>query len=129
MGKRYLIDSNVVIDYVASKLPQNGSDFVETIFNNDFLISIIVKIEVLGFDDLPFKIQAMEEFIDMADVFTLNETIARQTILLRRKHKKIKLGDAIIAATALVHDLTIISRNTKDFKNIMGLDCIDPHEL
>ena len=129
MGKRYLIDSNVVIDYVASKLPQNGSDFVETIFNNDFLISIIVKIEVLGFDDLPFKIQAMEEFIDMADVFTLNETIARQTILLRRKHKKIKLGDAIIAATALVHDLTIISRNTKGFKNIMGLDCVDPHEL
>ena len=31
MGKRYLIDSNVIIDYTSSQLPQKGSDFVENI--------------------------------------------------------------------------------------------------
>ncbi|AUD03719.1 PIN domain-containing protein [Spirosoma pollinicola] len=46
-----------------------------------------------------------------------------------RKNLKIKLPDAIIAATALVHGRTIIIRNTKDFQAIAGLTCINLHEL
>ncbi len=42
---------------------------------------------------------------------------------------KIKLPDAIIAATALVYDLFLISRNTGDFKNINYLKLIDPYNL
>ena len=38
----------------------------------------------------------------------------------------IKLPDAIIAATALVYDLTLISRNVSDFKNIEGLKVLNP---
>ena len=38
------MDSNVLIDYMALILPQSGSDFVEQLFNDDFLISIIVTI-------------------------------------------------------------------------------------
>jgi predicted nucleic acid-binding protein len=129
MGERYLIDSNVIIDYTASLLPQQGSDFVEDLFNHDFLISVAVKIEVLGFDDVPNKLTAMEEFIDSATVLPLDEAVTKQTILLRRNHKKLKLGDAIIGATALVNNLTIISRNTKDFDNIEGLECINPYDL
>ena len=59
MGQRYLIDSNVIIDYTSSRLPKNGSDFVERIFNSEFLISVVVKIEVLGFDEISNKIVAM----------------------------------------------------------------------
>jgi predicted nucleic acid-binding protein len=50
------------------------------------------------------------------------------SIDIRKKHKT-KLPDAIIAATALVYDLVIISRNISDFKNIDGLQVIDPHSL
>ena len=53
MGQKFIIDSNVIIDYTASRLPLNGSDFVEEIFNTHFVISVAVKIEVLGFDDVP----------------------------------------------------------------------------
>lgn len=129
MGKRYLIDSNAIIDYTASLLPRSGSDFVEDLFNQDFLISVAVKIEVLGFDDVPDKLKAMEEFINSATVLPLDEAVTNQTILLRRKYKKLKLGDAIIGATALVNNLIIISRNTKDFENIEGLECINPYDL
>ncbi len=45
MGKRYLIDSNVIIDYTALRLPEKGSDFVENLFDTDFLISVATKIE------------------------------------------------------------------------------------
>jgi hypothetical protein len=64
MGKRYLIDSNVLIDYTALRLPEKGSDFVENLFDSDFLISVATKIEVLGFNDLPEKLLAMEEFVN-----------------------------------------------------------------
>jgi len=40
-----------------------------------------------------------------------------------------KLGDAIIAATAIVHGLTLLTRNTEDFNHLQGLTIIDPHTL
>jgi len=63
----------------------------------------------------------MEELVNSATIFPLNDLVTNQTILLRRKHKKLKLGDAIIAATASIHNLTLVSRNTKDFKKYMVL--------
>jgi predicted nucleic acid-binding protein len=129
MGQGYLIDSNAIIDYTAARLQKKGSDFLEEIFNTRFFISVIVRIEVLGFNDLPDKILAMEEFVNTAFLFPLDEAVTKETILLRRQHRKLKLGDAIIAATALIHDLDLVSRNTSDFKNIKGLRVIDPHNL
>ena len=129
MGKRYLIDSNVIIDYTALRLPEKGSDFVENLFDNDFLISVATKIEVLGFNDVAEKLLALEEFVNSATTLSLDELVTNKTIVLRREYKKLKLGDAIIAATALAHDLIVISRNIADFKNINGLQVIDPYNL
>ena len=123
------MDSNVLIDYIALRLPRTGSDFVENIFNTYFLISVAVKIEVLGYNDVPDKMRTMEEFVDTATVLPLDDIVTHKTIELRRLHKKLKLGDAIIAASALVHNLTLLSRNLADFKNIEGLSVIDPHTL
>jgi predicted nucleic acid-binding protein len=61
-------------------------------------------------------------------VFELTPDIAQKAIALKRV-KMIKTPDGIIAATALVHNLPLLSRNTKDFKNIVGLTVIDPHTL
>ena len=102
---------------------------MEQLFNNNFLISVAVKIEVLGFDDVPNKLLAMEEFVDTAVLLPLDEDVTKQAILLRRKYKKLKLGDAIIAATAIVYNLVLISRNIKDFENIEGLELINPHNI
>ena len=43
-----------------------------------------------------------------------------------RKARKIKLPDAIIAATAIVHDLILVSRNDKDFAAIPSLRYSNP---
>jgi predicted nucleic acid-binding protein len=129
MGQKYLIDSNVIIDYVAGLLPVEGSDFVEQIFNQEFLTSVIVKIEVLGFDDVPHKMSAMEEFIAMAKIIPLDEKVTNTTINMRRKYKKLKLGDAIIASTALEHNLILITGNIADFKNIHNLTILNPYQI
>ena len=71
----------------------------------------------------------LHAFLDLATTMKLNDHVANKTIELRRKHRKLKIGDAIIAATAIFFDLTLITRNIADFKKIEGLTIIDPHEL
>ena len=129
MGTRYILDSNAVIDYVGNKLPITAALAMDKLIDNELNISIIVKIEVLGFEDTPTEMLKLTGFLALANIFYVDDVIANETIDLRKNYTKLKLGDAIIAATALVHGLTIISRNTKDFQNIIGLVSVNPHEL
>jgi predicted nucleic acid-binding protein len=68
----------------------------------------------------------METFNSGSNVLIINDEIVDQVISLR-KTKRIKLPDAIIAATALVYRLTLITRNTRDFNHIQNLHVIDPY--
>lgn len=43
-----------------------------------------------------------------------------------RQQKKMKLGDAIIAATAVAYNIPLVTRNEDDFKHIPGLDLRNP---
>lgn len=125
MGKRYLIDTNILIEYTGNLLPANTYSFISEVIDNEFNISIINKIEVLGHNTAGKNV---ESFIDLAHVFELTNEVALKTIELRKSYKT-KLPDAIVAATALVFDLTIITRNTKDFLKINGLEVIDPYNI
>jgi predicted nucleic acid-binding protein len=129
MGQKYLIDSNVLIDYMGGLISAKGSDFVENLFNSQFLISVVTKIEVLGYNDLPHKISAMRNFVSLSEILPLNEIVTEKTIELKRSFRKMKLGDAIIAATAIVDNLTLITRNVNDFKFITSLTVLNPYEM
>lgn len=70
----------------------------------------------------------METFIDGCVIMEINNQIVLQTISIR-KMKKIDLPDAIISATALVYDLTLITCNINDFAKIPNLKVINPYGL
>ncbi len=125
---QYLIDTNVVIDYLGKKLPSAGMDFMNGIIDAVPNVSVITKIEVLSFNTSSENYQLLVNFMSDATVFDLTGNIVDSSIDIRKKQKT-KLPDAIIAATALVFDLVLISRNTSDFKNIQGLRVIDPNSL
>ena len=129
MGQRYLIDTNVISHLFADRLPAGGKDFVKNVINDEFIISVAVEIEVLTNHELPGKLPLIEEFISLATILPLDKQVTRKAIELRRNYRKLKLGDAIIAATAIIHQLTLISNNTKDFINMNGLSVIDPHQV
>jgi predicted nucleic acid-binding protein len=74
------------------------------------------------------QLQPLYEFMEIVNILPINEAVIEKTISIRQT-KKIALGDALIAATSLVNDLILISRNTSDFKNIDGLQVIDPYKL
>jgi predicted nucleic acid-binding protein len=127
MGQRYLIDTNVISHLFADKLSIKGKDFVKKIVNEDLIISVVVEIEVLTYHESPEKMSLIEEFVDLATIIPLDREITKKAIELRRNNRKLKLGDTIIAATALINQLTLITNNTRDFTNIKGLKTIDPH--
>jgi predicted nucleic acid-binding protein len=125
----YLLDTNVVINYLNASLPLAGMAFLNTIVDNEPMISVITKMETLGFNfDSIEEQNLMQDFISGSDVLDINNDIVNITIALRKTHK-IKLPDAIIAASALIYNLTLITRNTNDFKKIEGLKVVNPFEV
>lgn len=68
------------------------------------------------------------DFVEAAEILNLTDTVIQQTIKLRKQHK-IKLPDAIIAASAMANDLSLITRNTKDFEKINNLDLVNPYRI
>lgn len=126
MGQGFLIDTNIVIAALGSKLPSDGAAFIKTIPPN---ISVVTQIELLGWYGVSaIDLIPLTDFVNKATIFSLDPTVVQQTIILRQYHK-IKTPDAIIAATALIHGLTLISRNVSDFKQISQLQVINPFEL
>ena len=103
---------------------------MDSLFNSgDLIISVITHIEVLAFNAPTDYLQKVQNLVNIAQVIPLVDlAIIEQTSLIRRE-TKIKLPDAIIAATALTRNLTIVSRNEKDFSQVKGLKWVNPHKF
>jgi hypothetical protein len=128
MGTEYLIDTNVIIGYLDNKIPTAGMEFISSVVDETPAISIISKIELLRFDTTEEILKVLTDFVNHSDVYPLNDAVAYKTISISRG-KKIKLPDAIIAATCITYDLTLLTRNTGDFKGIAHLKILNPWEM
>jgi len=125
MGKRYLIDTNVVIDFSVNRLSEKGKKLVMECIDTDPCISIITKIELLGFS---LVTQEIKDFVKSSLIVGLSEEIVDETIALRKSYK-IQLPDAIIALTAIVSNFALLTRNFSDFKKIKNLSVVDLYKL
>ncbi|MBN1924524.1 MAG: type II toxin-antitoxin system VapC family toxin [Prolixibacteraceae bacterium] len=125
MGKRYLLDTNTIIDYMGNKLPGKAQIALSQIIDNEINISVINKIELLGFSKVE---NDLVDFVNCSNIYPMDNDIVDKTIEVRRQYK-IKLPDAVIAATALHYSFTLITNNTTDFLNINKLKILNPYEL
>ncbi len=127
MGQ-YLIANNVISSYFSGKYSLSGQIFMAQIFDEIPNISIITEIEALSWINSDKNKEAIiKEFIKDSNVFNLNSEIKAQTIKIRRS-KKIKTPDAIIAATAIVNNLILIT-NDSDFQKIQNLKTLNPFSI
>ena len=126
MGRKILIDTNIAIGYIGNRLSTKTMDELDNIFNTVIHISVINKIELLGYPNLDKNEE--EKFNLLINHYILhpidNKNIEK-TISIRKGYR-IKLPDAIIAATCLVNGLEILTLNIKDFENIDGLKVMEP---
>lgn len=129
MGIKYLWDTNTTIYYLQQQFPVSAENFIdEALKESKPAISAITEIELLCWKTASKKdLEVIHNFINDAIVFELEKEIKLKTAEIRKTHK-IKLPDAVIAATTLVYDLILLTRNTKDFQNMQGLKQICPHD-
>lgn len=124
--KRYLLDTNILIYYLADAIPPERVGEIEDMLTSSFRISIITKIEFLGWKKhTPEGYALAQDFIRSAEVYPLTDTIADRAVHLRRTCG-MKLPDAVIAATALTHGCALVTRNRSDFSGICALEIVNP---
>jgi len=117
-----LADSNLII-YAASG---NHPDLMDWFAKNKPAVSVISLVEALGYHKLQEKDKRfLEDFFAELIIHYPNPEIFQTAIDLRQQHA-MSLGDALIAATAIYHGLTLATHNTKDFGWIKSLEVIDP---
>ena len=127
MGQ-YLMDNNVISNYFMESFPQKTMSFISNVIDKTPNISVITEIEALSWI-APDKVYEtiIKEFVNDANILPLTKKVVAECVQIRR-NRKIKTPDAIIAATAIVYDLTLIT-NDNDFKNIRHLQTMNPLDI
>nr|WP_230967022.1 type II toxin-antitoxin system VapC family toxin [Nostoc commune] len=119
-----MIDSNIII---YSAQPENAQ-LRELIAEYTPAVSALSYLEVLGYHLLKEEQRPyFEEFFQVAQVLAISQDVLNQAVILRQQ-KRMTLGDAIIAGTVLVYGLTLITRNTDDFRWITQVRLWNPFE-
>ena len=117
----YLLDSNIIIYYAGKQY-----ECLDSLFQEETLyVSEVTRLEVLGYHRIGDLKSLFEQLFVEFNLIPVSKIIIDTGILLRQQ-KSMSLGDAIIAATALQNDLTIVTRNIKDFNWIDTLSVYNP---
>ena len=124
-----LLDTNIVIGFL------NGNEAIIRFFNRKetqkkLTVSQITRMELLGFPNITQdEIKIIQEFLmGIDDVFALSDEVADETIELRRT-TRLKLPDAIIVATAIVHKLLLVTCDEQLIKSVPELPSVNPKLL
>lgn len=111
--RRYLLDTNAVIYLLSGRL-------VFPLPDGQYSVSIITEIELLSFSGISAgEEQKIRALLLLLDRIHLTDAVRDETIRLRRK-SRLKLPDAIIAASASINDAVLLT-NDQAFSSIDGL--------
>lgn len=104
-----VIDTNVVVDF----LQGHAGARAELDRYRDPSLSVVTWIEVMvgATADQESRLRA---FLSSFELLGVSEAVAERAVLLRRTHR-IRLPDALIWATAQIHERILVTRNTRDF--------------
>jgi len=127
---RWLLDSNVIIDALAG-LP-HGVRVLQTARTRPDVVvvySAITRIEVLGFPSLtePEEV-AVRRLLNEFEELAVTAAVIERTIQIR-KLVRIKIPDALIAASADLAGALVVTRNMSDFQRVPGLTVVHPDNL
>ncbi len=117
-----LLDTNIIL-YAADP---TRSGLLQLVLDPENAVSIITFIEALGYHKItPAEKEWLESVFAVLKVLPVSKDIAEKSVRLRQQ-QKMSLGDALIAATALEHNLELVTHNTADFTSIPSLKVVDP---
>ena len=116
-GNNYLLDTNILLYAL------KGLTDVRLYFDIPPSISVVTEIEILGVKEMESsEIKIRETAVEYCQIIPITNSIKKTTIGLKRKIK-LAVPDALIAATAIEGDFTLVTAD-KGFKRIKDLSLI-----
>jgi predicted nucleic acid-binding protein len=129
MAAGFLMDTSAAIKYLNHTLPESGFTFIDNFINKDRTISFITEIELQAWNPVnPADMILYKQFVEQAIVVSITMDIIAETIEIRKNYR-LKIADAIIAATAIRLNRTLIGDNDSDFSKIPPLQYINPRTM
>jgi len=122
-----LFDTNILIYHLNGRLNEPETDLLRQGLSGQGAYSVISRIEVLGFEQSEAADTQAKRVLSRLIELPLTSEIAERTIILRKRFR-IKVPDAIIAATALEYSLQFVTRNQDDFVKFEDLRLINPFD-
>ncbi len=126
--EQYLIDTNVVSDYLSASLPPSSTQFMDEIIDAIPTLSIVSQIELLCWQTHAETETKVLAFLNDCSILNIDNRVVAMCVQIR-KGNRIKMPDAIIAATAIASNLTLLTNDEKDFQRIAGLRFINPWKV
>lgn len=124
----YVIDTDILIDYIRLHAP--ALNFLDRLSKKERVISIFSQFELLkGCANKEQEVR-INRFLKQFVISHLSEKIGKLALGLFRKYRwSFGLGmvDSFIAATAIDHQLQLVTRNTKHYQNIPSLKIHSPY--
>jgi tRNA(fMet)-specific endonuclease VapC len=129
----YVLDTNTVLDYFRGK--GGVAARLLALPPREIALPAIVAYEVwvgvLGSQNAKRRQAQYEQFLATVEVLSFDAAVGRRAAELRqaleRRGEGIGPMETVIAATALAHNATLVTRNVREFGRVPGLQVVDWH--
>ena len=130
----YVVDTNVISELRRLRPHGGVIAWVKSVPDGQLHLSVITLGELQAGVELarehdPARAENLERWIEQSvepwSILPMDGRTFRVWARLMHRRSKELSGDAMIAATAIIHGLTVVTRNVLDFSSF-GVDTLDP---
>lgn len=134
---KYLLDTNVISELQKSNCDPKVRDFIESIAPEDmFICSLSVGEICYGVEKLPpgkkkhdlaiWLYAKLPEWFHLRIISLDTDCMEEWGRIRANTGRTMPLADMLIASAAITHHLALVTRNTKDFNGVEGINIINP---
>jgi predicted nucleic acid-binding protein len=137
---KYLFDTNIISELQKTNCNSKVKNFTDKIPSEDIFICTVSIGELsYGIEKLPVGKKKQElsvwlytvvpEWFSGRIISLDTDTMMEWGRIRARARRTMPVIDSLMAATAITHHMTLVTRNTKDFEDTEGIILINPWEL
>ena len=121
-----IVDTDILID--AGLKIDKAINYLQRLEQENTLgVSVITQMELIIGCRNKRELNSLDKFLRRFEIITINETISFKSVELLRKYRLshgLLIADALIAATVFIMDVSVLTKNKKDYQFIEGIKMI-----
>ena len=132
----FLLDTNIVSELRRRKPHGAVLNWIADVPADQLLLSAVTVSEIQAGIEITreqdaAKARELEAWLDQVvasyGILPMDGAAFREWARLKHRKSDTLIEDAMIAATAIIHELTVATRNTRDFRDI-GVNLVNPFD-